>query len=864
MNPPRNMPRRKRTTRRRVKVAELGARLLISVSGIATIIAVAVICVFLVQVALPLFRGATFGPAEAITSAAGVQEPPLELQVDEYGVLAWTLTASGTLLVTRADSGDHLQQRELFPGNPPTAVSFSLTDDSVAFGFEDGTVRLGRIGFATRFLESRDSPADHAGLPVGQTALMAGGVVQRTTEGQLRLQEVVVELGEPLASGWSSAIRLIDHSILPGGPVFAALSDDGRLAVFAVSSRTNMLTGESTVSLEEGVVGWQPAPGEASPWRLLLTGGGDNLMLAWADGRLLRFDLRDREACELAEALDLVAEQAADLTALDFMIGKTTLVAGDSLGRVSSWFRIKPEEAATRDGALLVRAHEIQAGGSAVTALAPSRRSRLLAAGFADGKVGLYYLTSGEALASLADATGGRSLLALTVSPKEEALLGLTRDGMWRWSFDSSHPEASLAGLFGPIWYEGYPGPAHAWQSSSGTDEFEPKLGMVPLIFGTSKATLYSMLFGVPIALLAAIFSSEFLSPRLRVPIKSTIEIMASLPSVVLGFLAALVIAPFVQEVLPATLALFATVPLALLLGSYGWQLLPQQLTLRWSGWQRLWMIMLMLPLGALGAVVLGPVLEDLLFAGDIEQWLDGQRGSAFAGWFFLLLPGVGLLAVLLAGRYLSPWLRGISVAWNRGTCARFDLARFLVGALGVVALALLGAAILDAVGLDPRGNVFDTYVQRNALVVGFVMGFAIIPIIYTLAEDALSSVPEHLREASLGSGATPWQTATRIIVPTAMSGLFSAVMIGLGRAVGETMIVLMATGNTPVMDWNVFSGFRTLSANVAVELPEAVRNSTHYRTLFLAALVLFVMTFTVNTFAELVRQRFRKRAYQL
>ena len=102
------------------------------------------------------------------------------------------------------------------------------------------------------------------------------------------------------------------------------------------------------------------------------------------------------------------------------------------------------------------------------------------------------------------------------------------------------------------------------------------------------------------------------------------------------------------------------------------------------------------------------------------------------------------------------------------------------------------------------------------------------------------------------------------LIVPTAMSGLFSAVMIGLGRAVGETMIVLMAAGNTPVMDWNIFNGFRTLSANIAVELPEAARDTTHYRVLFLAALTLFLMTFVLNTLAEVVRSRFRKRAFQL
>jgi phosphate transport system permease protein len=212
----------------------------------------------------------------------------------------------------------------------------------------------------------------------------------------------------------------------------------------------------------------------------------------------------------------------------------------------------------------------------------------------------------------------------------------------------------------------------------------------------------------------------------------------------------------------------------------------------------------------------------------------------------------------------VAPWLRNASRSWSRGRCATFDLVRFAAGgALALLAAVALGFA-LDGAGYDPRGGVLGTYVQRNALVVGFVMGFAIIPIIYTLAEDALTSVPTHLRQASLGAGATPWQTATRVIVPTAASGLFSAVMIGLGRAVGETMIVLMATGNTPVMEWNIFSGFRTLSANIAVELPEAVRNDSHYRTLFLAALVLFAMTFVLNTFAEVVRQRFRKRAFQL
>jgi phosphate transport system permease protein len=171
---------------------------------------------------------------------------------------------------------------------------------------------------------------------------------------------------------------------------------------------------------------------------------------------------------------------------------------------------------------------------------------------------------------------------------------------------------------------------------------------------------------------------------------------------------------------------------------------------------------------------------------------------------------------------------------------------------------------LLESLGVDARGGLMGTYVQRNTLVVGFAMGFAVIPIVYTLAEDALSAVPEHLRAASLSCGATLWQTAVWVVVPTAMSGLFSAVMIGMGRAVGETMIVVMATGNTPIMDWNVFNGLRALSANIAVELPEAVKDGTLYRVLFLSGLVLFAMTFVINTLAEVIRQRFRKRAMQL
>jgi phosphate transport system permease protein len=149
---------------------------------------------------------------------------------------------------------------------------------------------------------------------------------------------------------------------------------------------------------------------------------------------------------------------------------------------------------------------------------------------------------------------------------------------------------------------------------------------------------------------------------------------------------------------------------------------------------------------------------------------------------------------------------------------------------------------------------------QRNSIVIGIALGFAVIPIIFTISDDAFSNVPASFKSGSFALGASPWQTAFRVVLPTASPGVFSATMIGFGRAVGETMIVLMATGHTPILSFSPFNGMRTLSANIAVEIPEAPADGTLYRVLFVTAILLFVLTFCVNTVAEVVRQRLRKR----
>ncbi|HEU4394145.1 MAG TPA: ABC transporter permease subunit, partial [Planctomycetota bacterium] len=496
-----------------------------------------------------------------------------------------------------------------------------------------------------------------------------------------------------------------------------------------------------------------------------------------------------------------------------------------------------------------------------VTALAASERTRLLAAGFADGTVRLYHVTSHRIVGEGRDAGGIVDAVALT--PKEDGLVAVAGDRLSRWRVDAPHPEVTPHAIFGKVWYEGAIEPEHVWQSSSGTDDFEPKFGLVPLIFGTFKATLYSMLFAVPIALLAAIYTSEFLHHEVRARVKPMIELMASLPSVVLGFLAGIVFAPVLEDLVPATLAAFAAVPFAILAGAYAWQMLPRRTASRLEKW-RLGGAAIAVPAGLGLSLLLGPTVEALLFEGDIKAWLDGQKGTATGGWMLLLLPMAAFVVVAINARVVNPRLLSNSGRWTRAGEAGFEVMRFALSVAAAVGLALAGSWGLSAAGFDPRGSYVDTFVQRNALVVGIVMGFAVIPIIYTLSEDALAAVPEHLRAASLAVGATRWQTAISVILPTAASGLFSACMIGLGRAVGETMIVLMAAGNTPVLEWNIFNGFRTLSANIAVELPEAVQDSTAYRMLFLAALTLFAMTFVLNTAAEFVRQRFRKRAFEL
>jgi phosphate transport system permease protein len=873
-------------TRRSVRLADRTAQALITVGGLGTIASLLLVFAFLVGKVYPLFGGSSLSEPQRLDQAGTTEKAePLHFATDEYLNIGWIAYRDGTLRVMRLDSGETLSTTSLIPeGRELTAWSFGPRGD-VGFGFADGDIQLGRISFSTAFLQvtgagqsaggSDDArilqldelPAELSRLQSGDVARYRDGMVEKTPEGQYRLQELTLEMDAPVTVASGVPIRLIDRSVPKQGEdslaateeVLALLTDEGLLRVATVRKVYNMLLDQTTTKLNARTLQLDLDMQVRHPDRLLLSGLGDNVYLAWNDGQLQRFDARKGSEVQFAEEVDLVAGDA-ELTSLGFLVGKTSLVVGDSEGGLSVWFRTKPDDATTIDGAVLSLAHELHDGLSAVRSIAASPVVRNIAVGFEDGSLRLYHVTSGQLHADVTT-TEKEAVRLLTISPKNDVIIGLTDSGLSRWDINSPHPEITLSAIFLPVWYEGYEGPEHVWQSSSGDDAFEPKYGLWPLVFGSIKATVYSMMFGAPLALLAAIFTSEFLNPRTKARIKPTIEIMASLPSVVLGFLAALVIAPYVEDIVPETLSVFATVPFALLAGAFLWQLLPMSLGIR-CDWLRLPLMGIAFVAGIGLAAVVGPFIENWLFASDIMAWLDGQTGTATGGWMLLFLPVSTLLTAVVFSLFVTPLQR--NMAGTRTQFVLLDIMKFLAGSLTVVGVAWLVSAAVSAAGFDLRGTLVDTYVQRNSLVVGFMMGFAIIPIIYTISDDALTSVPESLRAASLGAGATKWQTAVRVIIPTGMSGLFSALMIGLGRAVGETMIVLMAAGNTPVLDMNIFNGFRTLAANIAVELPEAVENSTHFRMLYLAALSLFALTFVLNTVAEIIRLRFRKRAFQL
>jgi len=866
---------RRRTTQPWVKASDTIARMVITLGGIGTIVAVLAVGVFLLAVAAPLFTSAT----AALDRVAALPDSRTSaLGTDESGSVAWLLDGEGEnqgriAVVNLADGATLLEQSAAETGLAgATAVRVPSGGMLAAVGFADGSFKTARLGLDAAYQPAEELERGTLPAKVGDAVKVDGSVVVKLSGDRYSRVSLLVELGGPPAEPLAGPVIDVDVVQLAGGPLVAAVDEAGRVRVETVTAKRNMLTGKMTTTPRGATI--EPADGFKARFIRVST-LGDQLFLIAADGAARRYLIRSLDAPVEMERF-AVGDAATAITAVERLFGGVALAVGDSAGSVRILFSTRGDAAdvsaaVPEDGLRMAVARTFEPTGAsaAIVSLAASPRSRLFAVGDATGAVRLLQSTSGrevlEVPAPKAAADAAPALVPdhLCIAAAENRLVAAGRGSLAAWSVEPGYHEVSPATLLMPVWYENYAAASHAWETT-GHEAFESKFGLVPLIFGTIKATLYSMLFATPVAILAAIYASQFMHPRWKARIKPTIEMMASLPSVVLGFMAGLVFSPVIERGLMPLVTGFFIVPVTLLLTAHLWQLIPSGWRTRHPGWRLLAVAGGALPLGAWLSWRLAPAVERLLFGGDVTGWLDGRGGSGFGGWVVASLPVAALAALALVGRVVNPWLRRATAGWSQRRSAVAALVSFAVGVVVTLAVAAAVAVLLDSLRLDTRGGIFGTYVQRNALVVAIGMSFAIIPLIFTLADDALSSVPDHLKSASLGAGATPWQTAVRVIVPSAASGLFSAVMIGLGRAVGETMIVLMAAGNTPLVSWNLFNGFQTLSAAIATELPEAARGTAHYRVLFLAALTLFAITFVVNSVAEVVRQRFRRRAYEL
>jgi phosphate transport system permease protein len=723
------------------------ARFGVIAGGLSVIVALVLIFFYLLYVVIPLFKPAT---AEATNHYAVPEQTSgktVLLDVEEQNEVAVRFTDSGQAVFFEVATGKLIANEAIKIPAGSHVVSFAqgspISEGAIIYGLSNGQAIVVKHQYKITYPNNKRLITPSLKYPLGEAAIVID-------DKGAALEKIAVKIGDKSST------------------IVAKTADKVRL--LQIEKNQNMMTDEVTLNRTEAVL----ETTAANVADIYIDKEERSLYLVGNDGHLSFFDISDKTAPVIRQNLNVVAE-GAKIIVSTFLNGDSSLLIGDSTGLVSQWTMVRDE----LKRPTMQKLRSFKVSEKAIAAINPEPRRKGFAAIDADGMMGIYHTTSEREVVK--EQVTKTLPLAAALSPRANALLIEANDNnIYAWSIDNKHPEVSVKSLWQEVWYEGYPKPDYIWQSSASNSDFEPKYSLTPLVFGTLKAAFYAMLIAVPLSLMGAIYSAYFMTPMIRQYVKPTIELMGALPTVILGFLAGLWLAPALEENLAGFFLMFMLLPVGVMVFAFAWHNLPKRVLERIpEGWE---------------AAVLIPVI-------------------LLTGWFAFAI-SVPLETALL-GETLRDWFKN---EWGIG------------------------------------------YDQRNSLVVGIAMGFAVIPTIFSIAEDAIFSVPKHLTVGSLALGATTWQTMVRVVLLTASPGIFSAVMIGLGRAVGETMIVLMATGNTPVMDISVFQGLRTLAANIAVEMPESQVDSTHYRVLFLAALVLFLFTFVFNTLAEIIRQRLREK----
>ncbi|HDZ8838131.1 TPA: ABC transporter permease subunit [Aeromonas veronii] len=721
------------------KLAKYG----VTTGGALVLVALLLIFFYLLYVVKPIFNGASMEPATSFTLP--VAGKTAWLGMEEQNEIGYRFSDKGQVnfFALQGDDkikvGQSLGQAQV-AGDISTATTPAPGQKLIAYGFADGKAQVVQPAFKVSYPNDVRVIEPSLQYPFGEEPVVID------PQGKALQRMVFEATKEKMAT--------------------AAVTEDGRGVMTVMSGEENFISGEIEWSSENYTIPSLPRHVD----QMLLT---PNLRILFVrqGNRLSVYDIHNLSEISLRNVLEINATNA-NVTRVELLAGASSLLVGNDNGVISQWFEV------AKDGKRQFTQIRDFKGDGAVDLLTPEHFRKGFISADKDGIISFFHATGETKL--LTETVEGGELSALAISPRHNALLMQQGDTFKLFTVENDHPEVTWSALWQKVWYEGYPEPQYVWQSTSASNDFEAKLSLVPLSFGTLKAAFYALLFAVPLGIAGAIYTAYFMSPGMRKFVKPTIEIMEALPTVILGFLAGLWLAPIVEDYLPGIFMMLVMLPMGMLLAALLWHLLPD--TLKQSvpeGSQAVLLIPVVILIGWM-ALTLSPVVENAFFGGDTRSWLTNVMGI------------------------------------------KFD--------------------------------------QRNSLVVGIAMGFAVIPTIFSIAEDAVFSVPKHLTQGSLALGATPWQTLSRVVILTASPGIFSAVMMGLGRAVGETMIVLMATGNTPIMDFSMFQGLRTLAANIAVEMPESEVGSSHYRVLFLAAFVLFVFTFFFNTLAEFVRQRLREK----
>jgi len=732
--------------RRWRNITDTATRYLMAIGGISVIIAIVLIAFYLLYVVLPMFKPADIEFAASYALPGNVEHKSLYYAMEEQHEIGLRVTASGQAIFFDTLSGNTVTQEELIETTDQTITAFSAGDPTerlLALGLSNGSVVLAQHSYRISYPNDVRLITPQIEFPLGDKPLPISSENKAIKH---------------LSAQWDSEQASI-----------VTVTDDLEISLTHFSIEESFLSDEIEIVRTQALI-----PFQHELTHIALDIEQSELYIADTEGFISYYNVADKTSPRLVQRVRAISE-GHQISSLSFLGGGISILVGDSSGRIAQWFPVRDAE----NNYTLQQVRHFDSQKASITGVVAEYFRKGFLAIDKQGSVGIYHTTAHRTVKL--EQVSEEPLIQLAVAPRANAMLTENESGtLLFYLLDNEHPEISWQSIWGKVWYESREKAEFIWQSSSASSDFEPKFSLTPLAFGTLKASLYAMLFAIPLAIMGAIYTAYFMSARMRNVVKPTIEIMAALPTVILGFMAGLWFAPFIEQHLPGFFLVMLLVPLSILASARLWQAFPE--TLRKSvpdGWEAAILTPIII-LAIMLAIWLSQPVEILLFGGNTPLWITENFGI--------------------------------------------------------------------------------TYDQRNSLIVGIAIGFAVIPTIFSISEDAIYAVPRHLTMGSLALGATPWQTMIKVILFTASPGIFSAVMIGLGRAVGETMIVVMATGNTAIMDMNMFQGFRALSANIAVEMPESEVNSTHYRILFLAGLVLFAATFVVNTVAELVRQRLREK----